>query len=662
MQNLLNNLKDLLKKDERFVSDGELLKNRIIEIALKDDEKLLELVLSNKRLKDHFFTEIKGKLIFKKDAFLRFVNNKDFLPDSYTSFKNKIGLTYDDEYFSEKKDVVLSFPYKDCILEGGQTKEETAGNRPEIFWNETLAPDEVDRLLEPKVLTNFKKIIGKKEHKATEIKSTDNLIIKGNNLLALHSLKKRFTEKVKLIYIDPPYNTGGDSFNYNDRFNHSSWLTFMKNRLEVARDLLREDGVIFVHIDYLEQAYLKVLMDEVFGRSNFIQIISMKTATPAGFKVVNPGPVNVTEFLIMFAKNRDKYVHKRGYVEDTYQKDYRSVILNKNEDPKKWKIISIKDAALKEAGFENEKEFLQKYGKEVGNILLEKRIIEFANKNADRVFATYGPHKPSKVLSDLIKKSEENKDKIIHSEREDNTDYYLLNGRLLAFYSNKLQDLDGRKVPTQLLTDFWSDLSWDSLSLEGGVTLKNGKKPERLLKRIIELTTEKGDIVLDFFVGSGTTCAVAHKMNRQYIGIEQIDYEKNDVLARLKNVIEGDPTGISKSVTWTGGGSVIYCELMEWNQKFVNHIQSAKTNEEIKKIWNEMKEKSFLSYNLNLKEFDKNASDFVDLSLDDQKKFLFEVLDKNQLYVNYSEINDKSFAISKEDKDLNKKFYGEITL
>ena len=662
MQNLLNDLRALLTKDTRFVSDGALLKNKIIEVALKDDDKLLELILSNKRLREHFFIDIKGKLIFKKDAFLRFVNNKDFLPDSYTSFKNKVGLTFNDEYFSEKKNIVLSFPYKDCILEGGQTKEEIEDNRSEIFWNETLAPDEVDRLLDPKVLTNFKKIDAKGEHKITEIKPTDNLIIKGNNLLALHSLKKKFAGSIKLIYIDPPYNTGNDSFTYNDRFNHSSWLTFMKNRLEVAKKLLKSDGVIFVHIDYLEQAYLKVLMDEIFERSNFMQIISIKTATPAGFKVVNPGPVNVTEFLIMFAKDRTKYVHKRGYVEDKYQKDYRSVILNKNEEPKKWKIVSIKDAALQDAGFKSEKEFFKKYSKEVGGIILENLVMDFAANNSEKVFATYGPHKPSKVLSDLIKKSEKNRDTIIHSVREDNTDYYLLNGRLLAFYSNKLQTLDGKKVPTQLLTDFWSDLSWDSLSLEGGVTLKNGKKPEKLLKRIIELTTEKGDIVLDFFLGSGTTCAVAHKMNRQYVGIEQIDYDKNDAVVRLKNVVKGDSTGISKFVDWKGGSRFIYCELMEWNQKFVGQIQKAKTKDELKKIWNLMKEKSFLSYTLNLKEFDKNVSDFVDLNLDNQKKFLFEVLDKNQLYVNFSEIDDKCFTVSKEDKDLNRIFYRETTL
>ena len=176
------------------------------------------------------------------------------MPDSYTAFKNKIGLTADKRYLAKSKEVVLSWPYKDCVLEGGQEKEDE--KRKEIFHNEVLAPDEIDRLLEPKVFTNFKRINAKGEHEVSEIKPTDNLIIKGNNLLVLHSLKKRFAGKVKLIYIDPPYNTGNDEFKYNDSFNHSTWLTFMKNRLEIAKELLREDGVIFVQCDDNEQAYL----------------------------------------------------------------------------------------------------------------------------------------------------------------------------------------------------------------------------------------------------------------------------------------------------------------------------------------------------------------------------------------------------------------------
>jgi adenine-specific DNA-methyltransferase len=270
MENLLDNLKTLLKKDERLISEGELLKNKVIELALKLDKELIKLLLSDEKIKEVFFVDVDGTLIFDKDKFIKFVSNKQFLPDSYTAFKNKIGLTDEKgEFISEKKEVVLSWPYKDCVLEGGMTKEDQ--KRDEIFWNETLAPDEISRLFDPKVFTNAKRIDAKGEHKFDGFKTDengnikDNLIIKGNNLLVLHSLKKRFAGKVKLIYIDPPYNTGNDSFKYNNSFNHSTWLVFMKNRLEIARDLLRKDGLIFVQIDNEESDYLKLLIDEVFG-------------------------------------------------------------------------------------------------------------------------------------------------------------------------------------------------------------------------------------------------------------------------------------------------------------------------------------------------------------------------------------------------------------
>src|SRR3989338_3463751 len=252
MQNLLEQLKNLLAKDERLVNEsGELLKNKIVELTIKLDKDLIELLLSDQKMKEVFFVEAGKAIVFDKDKFIRFVSYKQFLPDSYTAFKNKIGLTDDDEFVSVKKEVALSWAYKDCVLEGGQTKEDA--KRDEIFWNQTLAPDEISRLLDPKVFTNAKRIDAKGEtilfppitkgrikegftiDENGDIK--DNLIIKGNNLLALHSLKKRFAGKVKLIYIDPPYNTGNDSFGYNDRFTHSSWLTFMKNRLEAAHNL-----------------------------------------------------------------------------------------------------------------------------------------------------------------------------------------------------------------------------------------------------------------------------------------------------------------------------------------------------------------------------------------------------------------------------------------
>lgn len=267
-------LEKLLQHPE-FLIEEQLNKNKLAELARKYDAKLLEVLISDEEVKDHFFSSIQdGVLVFKKDVFLQFLNNKEFLPDSFTAYKTKIGLaTETGQYLSENNNVVLNFPYKDCVLEGGQTKEDS--KRQEVFFNETLAPTEITRLLDDKVLTNFKRYDKNGKQEVTELNENDNLIIKGNNLIALHSLKKRFAGKVKMIYIDPPYYFDGtkdaDSFSYNSNFKLSTWLTFMKNRLEIAKELLVDGGVLLVSISEDGQAYLRVLMDEVLTKNNFVE-------------------------------------------------------------------------------------------------------------------------------------------------------------------------------------------------------------------------------------------------------------------------------------------------------------------------------------------------------------------------------------------------------
>ena len=271
MQNLLTELTSLLKHDERLVVEGKLLKNKIIELALQLDPTLIGMLLSHASIKKHFFQEVNKVQVFDKIRFQKFVSNKAFLPDSYTAFKNKVGLLDDDEFISGGNEVVLAWPYKDCVLEGGQTKEDA--KRDELFWNETLAPDQIDRLLQPKAIGHVEFYNKDKTEKINTFNGLNNLLIRGNNLLALHSLKKVYANKVRLIYVDPPFNTGNDTFSYNDKFTHSTWLTFMKNRLEIAKELLAPDGSIFVHLDHNEAHYCKILMDEIFGREHFINEI-----------------------------------------------------------------------------------------------------------------------------------------------------------------------------------------------------------------------------------------------------------------------------------------------------------------------------------------------------------------------------------------------------
>ncbi|WP_370868636.1 site-specific DNA-methyltransferase [Methylotenera sp.] len=453
-----------------------------------------------------------------------------------------------------------------------------------------------------------------------------------------------YTGQVKLIYIDPPYNTDGDSFLYNDSFNHSTWLTFMRNRLSAAKQLLSKNGVIFVHCDYIEFGYIKVLMDEIFGVDRALPHITVKTSTPAGFKVVNPGLVNVAEHILIYCMGDKKSAIKNSYVKAGYQSDYKYVINNPSEPVSEWTYKNIQNLVAEE-------------NPNIQKESLQPLIEQFALNNSHRVFATYGPHKPSERMKVGIQLSVESPSKIIAIERDDDGYHYLLNGRLVAFYESKLKVVDGVRCPTQRLTDFWSDLSWDSIANEGGVTLKNGKKPERLLKRIIEIASEPNDLVLDFHLGSGTTCAVSHKMGRRYIGIEQLDYGDNDSVVRLKNVINGDTTGISKNVKWKGGGSFVYCEIAKTNQTFIDQIQEAKSSEELLGIWQAMQERAFLSYQLDVKTFNENASDFNQLDFADQQRFLMDVLDKNMLYVPLSEMDDAIYAVSESDKALNKQFF-----
>jgi adenine-specific DNA-methyltransferase len=662
-KNFNEKLIEVLKKDLRFVDeeDNSLLRNEIINSALRIDKDLIGLLIKDKEIREAFFDKIEEYYVFNINKFMDYVQDKNFLSNSYTQFKNKIGLNIDGKYLGERGEVSLVWAFKDCVLEGGMTKEDQKGRR-EIFFNQTLAKDEIDRLLDLKVLINFKKYSKKGDEKIKEFnrdgKGTikDNLVIKGNNLLALHSLKKEFKGKIKLIYIDPPYNTGSDSFRYNDNFNHSTWLTFMKNRLEVARELLGEDGAIFVQVDHHEIGYINILLDEIFSPENKVQVISAKTASPAGFKTVNPGPIDVTEYILFYTKSKRNFPFKKQYVPVEYNKNY-NLYIERSKDIKNWKFVPISEKVLEIAGFKSESEAKKKYG-DLWKKIKETLIAEFAFENADNVVSIRDPHNPTAKIKELMDKSRSNGEKIIEQEREDGSKLYLYKGGSLAFYSNKIRIIDGKKEVTELLTDFWNHISWAGIAREGGITLKNAKKPEKLLKQIIEIATEEGDIVLDYHLGSGTTCAVAHKMGRQYIGIEQMDYGENDSIIRLQNVIKGDQSGISNAVNWKGGGEFIYFELMKYNEEAVEKIEKAKDTKDLVKIWGEMCEKYFLNYDVDIKKFNESKDNFEKLNIHEQKRLLLEMLNKNQLYVNLSEIEDSQFKVSKEDKELNKKFYG----
>ncbi len=570
LSNFNEKLIALLKTDARFVDDaGELIIATVRIHAWQLEQGLITLLMSDKEIEQKFFNNINGRWVFNYNTFITYISQKNFFGNSYTRFRNKIGLNCDDKYLSQRGDVVLVWPYKDCVLEGGQTREEET--RQELFFNEYLAEDEISCLFHPKVLTGWKRHTDVGGKSVSDIKRDadgtirENLIIKGNNLLALHSLKQQFHGKVKLIYIDAPYNTGNDSFGYNNRFNHSSWLTFMKNRLEMAHELLTDDGSIYLQLDSNEVHYCKILMDEIFGRKNFQREIIWDISVLSGYKTQTKNWIRGHETLLFYSKGPNFYFNKLTVPHDD--------------------------------------KYLARFDK--------------VDEKGEKYFDGRGKRR---YLRDTIEKG-------------------------------------------KAIGDVWSDLmSFQQLPTSKEKLGFDTQKTEALLARIINSATQEGDIVLDFFSGSGTTVAVAHKLKRRWIAIEQLESQINILLKRLAAVINGDSSGISKSVGWQGGGNFLYCELMPYNQTYMDKIEAADSSEELVRLWHNIAAGAFLNWYVNPEVPEDAVGDFIAIGqtengLHKQKQLLMELLDKNQLYVNLSEIEDADFGISEEDKRLNKAFY-----
>ncbi|ENA2870749.1 site-specific DNA-methyltransferase [Campylobacter upsaliensis] len=599
----------------------ETLKH-IRNLAQSYDEKLfcylLEQSTYKNEFKNRFFIMRNNTYIFKLNDFLTFLDLRN-LSGSFTSYTNKIGLGFKTKSFLKtNNEVVLNFAYKDGVIKGGQSKDEDKKN--EIFFNEILAKDEIDVLFARKALQNFE-LIGQGDLK--ENLNNANLLIKGNNLLALHSLKKKFANKVKLIYIDPPYNTGNDSFNYNDNFNHSAWLTFMKNRLEIAREFLRDDGVIFIQCDDNEQAYLKVLCDEIFGRDNFVATICWEKKggrqNDAKFYSVNH------EYILNYAKKKECF--KPNLLERTLEmlQQYK----NPDNDPRGvWTSITLQaksgtDSMRYRIKFDNGVEWEAPTGTYPR---FSKENLEKLYKENRLWFGESGKNTPrlKKFLSEI-------KEGVIHNT-------------LLT------QDEVGntQKAKQEIKVLFEND----------NTTLFATPKPEALIKRIIEISTQENDLVMDFFAGSGTTLAVAMKMKRQFIGIEQMDYIESITKERLKKVVSGEQGGISKAVDWQGGGSFIYAELMPLNAIYKERIKNINDEKMLDSIYKDLESKAFLDYRIDLDSILKDK-EFKELDLHAKKKALLDILDSNMDYVLYGDIEDKDYAISSEVIELNKIFYGD---
>src|SRR5680860_663617 len=478
-----NKFKDKLykifKKDSRLW-DKE--KKEFNETLLKDlidklDEKIIELLFGDKEAKEKFFIKIKDIFVLRQND-LKFFIDENKLDNSYTQYQNKIGLRVGNKLLSERDEVVLDWPFKDCVLEGGMTKEDQKRN-----------------------------------------------------------------------------------------------------------EILTSDGSIYINIDYNETHYLKILMDEVFGRKNFQREIIWRIGWLSGYKTIAKNYIRNHDTILFYTKDSNNFVFNKAY---NTIKDYAD----------RFNAVNKKEILEKLEQFKLCKKDREEFFKYISEIGLPKKY----------------------PLEDTWNSSI----------------YDKLNSIAVVSYS-------GEKVSKML-----------------GVDEIKGQKSEKLLQRIIEVSTNENDIVLDYHIGTGTTCAVAHKLNRQYIGIEQMDYIENTAVARLKEVIKGERAGVSVSVEWQGGGDFVYLELAKWNEEAREKILKAKSLSELEKLFDELYERYFLNYNVKTKEFKEKTikeEEFKKLGLDKQKKLFVEMLDMNQMYVNFSERADKKYKLTKEDIALSEEFY-----
>lgn len=639
--NLLEILEETLLTVPEYISeDGKILKTKVYEDAMAVKPKLIKLLMDNESLKKNFFVDVDGVIVFDKQKFIWLLENKEFLPDSYTRYRNKIGLVDSkDNLISSSNDVVLSFPYKDCVLVGGQDKEDQ--KKDEIFFNELIGSEQITRMLSPKVFTNAKRYSKEGMEENVEFTKDDNLIIKGNNLIALSSLLERYEGEVKCVYIDPPYNPDSvaNTFSYNNRFNHSTWITFMKNRAEQAKKILNKEGFFCCSIDHNELFYVGVLFDEIFGRENRVGIVSVET-NPGG-RSDSTFLATSSEYFIIYAKNIEHAI-----INDITKDEKKLTVYNKEDEVSKYKLVPLRRTGSNSTPDKRPNLcYPIFYNKKTKDITVEKQQateewIEIMPMGTDRMRVWRWSKK--KLINSLVdieiveKNNDFNvyvKDRIKNKEK----------AKTMWYGSRYDASANGTKI-------------LQKLNLTGSFSYP---KSVYLMKDILEILTDENDIVLDFHLGSGTTAAVAHKMGRKYIGIEQMDYIEDVTIERMKKVVNGEQGGVSKEVDWQGGGSFVYCELMENANVLIDEIQKAseynidKTKEKI------YSDDRIIPY-VTKEEVLKLDKEFDSMDIEDKKKALISLVDKNKLYVNYSDMEDETYNVKDEDKRFTRSFYKEV--
>lgn len=600
-------------------------KERLETLILTADEELLTFMLEDKNANDYknaFFKTIANLLVFNQEALLECLTKE--LENSFTRFENKIGLYSQWRPIKSSELVVLNFPFKDNVLLGN-AKDNSAKSK-ELFYHEILHKKEIDTLLKKKALCRFE-MHGEGDLESTLQDKNTNYLIKGNNLIALHSLKKKFAKQVKCIYIDPPYNTGNDSFNYNDNFNHSSWLVFMKNRLEAAREFLSDDGVIFVQCDDNEQAYLKVLMDEIFLRENFVAYFVWEKTSNSLSRIRIK-----TEYILCYEQIKFGLIFNGDMAEEGQDFPILNEVNVKRtlQFPPNSIYFKTFKGVIKPTKF-NKMELID-----------DLRIVNKTNSNMVRINAKF--KWTQNKLDDEIK---EGTTFVIKSDEFSMR--YIRKGDREVKVSNVFNAECG------VTTNIKATSEIKVLFANSNTDLFSTPKPEALISRILEVSTQENDLVLDFFAGSGTTCAVAHKMKRRYIGIEQMDYIETITKERLKKVIEGEQGGISKKCGFKGGGSFVYAELKEVNLEIKKQILNANSKSECLKIFDNLSERFLKRADCKIDE--THSEEFQNLDLNEQKRICCALLDSNEDYLNLGDIDEDAWGIDEITKKYNEIFY-----
>ncbi|MDK1724180.1 site-specific DNA-methyltransferase [Dellaglioa algida] len=643
---IMETTKSILKEfgNTYFSDKGTLKRNKVIEDLDAYTPMLMKALLANQLIHDTYTESIviddKSVEIFKLNQFIEMFTYKEYWQDSYTKFENKIGLTAGGKFIDETADVVLDFPFKDTVLKAGMTKEDQK-DADEPFLHETIAKAEIDQLLEPKIFVNVTKYDKENlEGVSTDKFDDENLIIKGNNLIALHSLKERYTGRVKLIYLDVPYffkkTIAEDAFKYNSNFHFSAWLTFLKNRLEIAKELLSEKGSIWINISEDGMHYLKILADSVFTSDKFVGTIPRKTRNGK-----SDVPYNLSQDFDWIL------VYTAGLENDEIMgREVKRQYLETEDFPNRpWRKADItKQTTIQQRPNSNFTMVNPKTGKEYP--VNPKRSWAVAKDTFQEWYENGGIGFPD----DYAFMSGDRPFRRIFKD-EDNA-----KNKSSAVYSDFLLKLSNGKTINKLGNDQIDNL-FDRDDFDYA-------KPEELLSEIMKVTTTEHDMVLDFFMGSATTQAVAMKMNRRFIGIEQMDYIKTVSVERLKKVIAGEQGGISKDVNWQGGGSFVYAELMEKNQGYLKDVQQAETTKELEDVVQRMIEGGAdFDFRVDVEKVLQDP-EYQAMVLADKKQLIVKVIDKNQLYYAYSDMDDRDVQELMSDSDIafNKSFYGERDL